>query len=68
MDGLRKSKDEIKEEASGSRQSTHNIPLHYQLEEKDSETMILNPTPSTKRNTNSDMAANFAYLSQQMIT
>jgi len=67
MDGLKKSKDEIEEEASGSnsRKSTQKIPLlNYQLEEKDSETMILNPTSNVLRTTTADLAANFAYLSQ----
>lgn len=60
----------IEEETSNGKftgqSSMRRTPLNYQLEEKDSETMILQPTPGSRNTTVTKMASNFAYLSQQV--
>lgn len=72
LEGLKQQKQAVIEEENSTgkftgQNSSRRTPLAYQLEEKDSETMILQPTPWS-RNTNSanKMASNFAYLSQQV--
>ena len=71
MDGLKKNKNDDPSNDKPTNNPSKN-PLAYQLEEVDNDKMILCPTPkkASRNDSSADvqhMAANFAYLSQQMV-